>query len=251
MPQHQRYVEPFVGGGAVLYQVAPTEGLAGDICAPLIQLWEYIKCDPGSLALDYQSRWEQLQKEGPAYYYRVRDRFNKTHDPSDLLFLSRTCVNGLIRFNRRGEFNNSLHLTRPGIHPSRLADILVDWSARIRNTVFVCQDYRDTLSCCGAGDLLYLDPPYLNTRGRYYGGIDRDAFFEAVGSVIDRGALVMLSYDGRAGDMVYSAPVPTDLFPVQLELISGNSPFRKTQSRRTVEVRESLYLSFEPPETYP
>jgi DNA adenine methylase len=248
VPPHGRYVEPFVGGGAVLYQLSPEDGLAGDICEPLIQLWERVKCEPAELGHAYREHWERLQKEGQTYYYEVRERFNRRRDPSDFLFLSRTCVNGLIRFNRRGEFNNSFHLSRPGIHPSRLESVIKDWSMRVRHTEFVCQDYRVTLGSCAAGDLIYLDPPYANTRGRYYGGIDPVELFDEIRSAIEKGALVILSYDGRAGDTVYRASVPGDLFPVKRELVSGNSPFRKTQGGYVAQVRESLYLSFDPGE---
>jgi len=244
VPHHRRYIEPFLGGGAVLYQMCPEVGIAGDICEPLILLWQHIKTRPVELADGYRERWERLQKIGHTYYYEVRDRFNVDHDPVDFLFISRTCVNGLIRFNSQGEFNNSFHLSRPGINPVRLNAIIRDWSSRVQNTSFTYQDYRSTLASCGPGDLVYLDPPYFHTRGRYYGGIDPDIFFREVEAIIARGASVILSYDGRAGQTNYSAPVPQGLFAERLELRSGNSPFRKTQGGYIAEVTESLYLSF-------
>jgi len=244
VPRYRRYVEPFIGGGAVLYQMCPEVGVAGDICEPLILLWKHVKTRPDELADGYLERWEHLQKTGHTYYYEVRDRFNAEQDPVDFLFISRTCVNGLIRFNSRGEFNNSFHLSRPGINPARLRNIIKDWSDRIQNTEFIHQDYQSTLAQCGTGDLVYLDPPYFHTRGRYYGGINPDVFFREVEAVIAKGASVVLSYDGKAGDTTYSAPVPDGLFAQRLELRSGNSPFRKTQGGYIAEVRESLYLSF-------
>jgi DNA adenine methylase len=85
-------------------------------------------------------------------------------------------VNGLIRFNASGEFNNSLHHTRKGIEPDRLGKIIRDWSEKIQNTEFYAQDYRKTTERATSGDFVYLDPPYFHTKGRYYGTIDFEQF---------------------------------------------------------------------------
>jgi DNA adenine methylase len=245
-PTHHRYVEAFVGGGAVLYRMAPSRGLASDICGPLIGFWRLLQTDLEALISAYRREWQILQEEGPDHYYRIRDRFNEDQDPCDLLFLSRTCVNGLIRFNQDGEFNNSFHLSRPGIRPERLARTAAEWAARIKETEFVHQDYRETLAACGEGDFVYLDPPYFHTKGRYYGSIEATPFFQAVEAAIERGAAIAMSYDGVAGDQEYEAPVPDRLFKVQLSLEAGNSPFRKVQAGYVAAVRESLYLSYDP-----
>ena len=115
--QFNTYFEPFVGGGSILYAIHPKKAICGDICEPLIALWNEIKDSPEELAEAYRLRWNRLQNEGYEAYYSIRDDFNRTHSPEDLMFLSRTCVNGLIRFNAKGEFNNSLHHTRKGIKP--------------------------------------------------------------------------------------------------------------------------------------
>lgn len=166
VPTFNKYYEPFVGGGSVLYAAAPNSGVCGDICEPLIQFWNTVKSFPVQLADSYAERWEQLQKEGYQTYYVIRDRFNATPNAEDLLFLSRTCVNGLIRFNKNGEFNNSLHHTRKGIIPHSLKQILLDWSGHIQGISFICGDYRETTESITKDDFIYLDPPYFNTKGR-------------------------------------------------------------------------------------
>jgi DNA adenine methylase len=98
----------------------------------------------------------------------VRDRFNKKRTPEDLLFLSRTCVNGLIRFNAYGDFNNSLHHTRPGIHPETLRSILLEWSKIVSKTKFAATDYENLLKKAKLGDIVYMDPPYNTGRNFYY-----------------------------------------------------------------------------------
>ena len=75
------------------------------------------------------------------------------------------CVNGLIRFNSKGHFNNPLHHTRPGIHPDRLASIVHAWRLCLATVSFQVADYEETL--VAGGGSAFLDPPYAGTRGRY------------------------------------------------------------------------------------
>lgn len=198
------YYEPFLGGGSMLYAINPQKAICGDICEPLIALWNEIKNQPEELGEAYRTRWERLQNEGYLVYYEIRDAFNKDKAPEDLLFLSRTCVNGLIRFNANGDFNNSLHHTRPGIDPDMLKKIIIDWSAHIQGTQFLSKDYVETTEAAKAGDLVYLDPPYFHTKGRYYGTIDYEVFLSYLEDLNKRGIKYILSFDGfRGGQKLY------------------------------------------------
>lgn len=243
-PSFERYYEPFIGGGSMLYAFAPSSGFAGDICEPLIDLWNMIKNEPVALSLSYKTNWTRLQTEGHQVFYEIRDHFNSFKDPESLLFLSRTCVNGLIRFNKNGEFNNSFHHTRPGIKPDTLTAIINDWSCRISSTSFICADYRETTSTAKRGDFIYLDPPYFNTKGRYYGGIDYDEFFEYLDRLNQLGISFALSFDGQRGEKIYSSPIPKELYKRKILLPSGNSAFRKLQDKEKEAVFESLYLNY-------
>src|SRR3989344_3135634 len=127
-PKSDRFFDPFVGGGAILPFFQGKPAIVGDVIPELIALWTLIKEKPDLVASEYAKRWNRLQTEGYKVYYEFRDNFNATKDPLDFLFLSRTCVNGLIRYNKEGKFNNSLHHTRPGIHPKTLQEIIKNWS---------------------------------------------------------------------------------------------------------------------------
>lgn len=238
------YFEPFIGGGSMLYTFAPRHAVCGDICKPLIDLWNQIKDSPQCLAKSYRVNWNRLQNEGHEVFYEIRDYFNKHQDPESLLFLSRTCVNGLIRFNKSGEFNNSLHHTRPGIHPDRLDLIISDWSNRIQGATFTNSDYRETAANAERGDFVYLDPPYFNTKGRYYGGIDFGEFTQFLESLNAKGVHYALSYDGVRGDTDYTAPLPKELYRHKIMIPSGNSSFKKLQDKKNELVYESLYLNY-------
>ena len=244
LPSIQRYYEPFIGGASVANMVNPQHGICSDICVPLIKLWNIIKLDPESLYISYNDAWTRLQNEGYQVYYEIRDNFNKTQSPHDLLFLSRTCVNGLIRFNKDGQFNNSLHHTRKGINPLTLKKILLDWSEKIRTIEFRDGDYRDTTKDITKNDFIYLDPPYFNTKGRYYGTIDYEEFLAYLETLISKNIKFALSFDGTREDVDYTINLPKELYKRHIMLESGNSSFKKVMDKRSEKVCESLYLSW-------
>ncbi len=152
LPSAPRYFEPFVGSGAMLPFRPSKTAVAGDIIPELVQLWQLIRDEPAQVIKAYQQRWQRLQNEGHTIYYDIRRDFNSSRNPFDFLFLTRTCVNGLIRFNKNGDFNNSFHLTRPGIAPHRLDKLIQQWSVAIQQIDFVVSDYRQTLKEVKAGD---------------------------------------------------------------------------------------------------
>ncbi len=242
-PTFNNYFEPFIGGGSVLYAISPERAICGDICKPLIDLWNLIKTDPLLLSEYYKKCWKELQSDY-TIYYQARERFNIDGNPLDFLFLTRTCVNGLIRFNSNGEFNNSLHYTRKGIEPERLCKIIFDWHNRIQNVEFVCKDYRESTLTAQEGDFIYLDPPYYNTKGRYYGKIDYLDFFNYLRELNARNVKYALSFDGQRGANSYSVDMPQDLY-VRKEIIkSGKSTFRKVIDNVSEDVFETLYLNW-------
>lgn len=239
-----RYYEPFLGGGSMLYTINPADAVCGDICVPLIDLWNEIKNNPLALSEAYRFRWTRLQTEGYQVYYEIRDNFNKNRSPEDLLFLSRTCVNGLIRFNANGDFNNSLHYTRPGISPDNLEKIILDWSKYIQGAEFIAADYTLTTETAKEGDLIYLDPPYFHTKGRYYGTIDFDAFLAYLDRLNSRGIKYMLSFDGIRGEDNLTIELPKESYKRHVFIPSGNSSFKKVMGKESIQVLESLYLNW-------
>lgn len=245
LPPARRYFDPFVGSGALLPYLRAGQGVAGDLVPELIALWRAIQADPEAVADGYAARWERLQAEGAPAFYAVRERFNAARDPVDLLFLTRTCVNGLARFNAAGCFNNSLHHTRPGIAPDRLRPLLRCWSAAVREVDFRAADYRETLAVVRRGDSVFLDPPYAGTRGRYHPtAFDLPAFFAELERLTRLGARWLLTFDGRAGPREYPVGLPEALYTRRLPLPTGHSPFPRLMRRGVDVVVETVYANF-------
>jgi len=239
-----KYYEPFLGSGAILGELRPDNAIGGDIYLPLVSLWIEVRDNPIKVVNNYRKQWHKLQTEGHLYFYKVRDRFNKAHSPLDLLFLSRTCVNGLIRFNSKGEFNNSLHHSRKGMNPDALERIIIEWSHIIQGHEFINGDYRETTKFATSCDLVYLDPPYFNNKNRYLESIEYEKFIEYLRDLNSRSVNYILSYDGHTDTKIYEHHIPKELYKRKILLSSGLSAFRKTQDKTSDMVYESLYINF-------
>jgi site-specific DNA-methyltransferase (adenine-specific) len=244
VPTHGRFLEPFVGGGAMLYLLAGQGTIAGDVYAPLVALWNLVQSDPEKVISHYTQEWELLQKDLPGHYYAARERFNTQHDPLDLSFLMRTCVNGIVRFNDQGEFNNSFHLSRRGMKPARFARVVRKWHEVVKPVRFVCQDYEATVSEARAGDFVYLDPPYAGNHQRYTQDLDLQRFWTVLEKLNSRGVKWALSFDGHRGGKDLTHNVPKALYKRQRLLNSGNSAVHKVLNGPIQQVKESLYLNF-------
>lgn len=241
------YFEPFVGGGAMLPFAKAHKGYASDIIPELISLWNMIKENPEEVANEYELRWNRLQKDGAQVYYEVRDEFNRTKNCLDFLFLTRTCVNGMIRYNSSGEFNNSFHLSRPGINPKTLRQILLRWSLAIRNITFLNVDYRECLSFARKGDFIFLDPPYGGTRDRYtQQEFNLTDFYDELERLNSIGAYWMLTFDGSAGNRHYNFAPPSEVYKHKFSVHTGISAFSKVIDKKKELISESVYLNFEP-----
>lgn len=243
--KQKRYIEPFIGGGAMLPFRQIVNAVASDIIPELVSLWKQIQSNPAGVAAEYQIRWDRLQKEGHCVYYEVRDSFNKTRNEFDFLFLTRTCVNGLIRYNTNGEFNNSMHKNRPGINPKTFKEILLKWSRFISDVEFRECDYRETLRDANKNDFVFLDPPYGGTKDRYTKTeFILAEFYNELERLNSVGVKWILTFDGTAGNREYDFQLPQELFKHKTEIKTGNSPFTKSMKTSIDAVYESVYFNF-------
>lgn len=243
-PQFYRYYEPFLGGGAMLFMLGRQRSIGGDIYAPLISFWKMVRDEPSRIIEDYATQWAALQEDLPGYYYIVRERFNAEQRPEDLNFLMRTCVNGIVRFSKKGDFNNSFHLSRKGMLPNRFQKIVREWSTRIQGIEFRNGDFEETTADARRGDFIYLDPPYAGNKQRYISDLDVDRFYKFLDDLNRRDIKWALSFDGNRGQTEYDYALPRGIYKRVERLNSGHSAVAKVLNGPIEVVTESLYLSY-------
>lgn len=246
-----RYFEPFLGGGAMLYYGARhfASAFASDVYAPLIDLWQSVKEDPEAVIDRYKTEWEMLQADFPNHFFSVRTRFNDSPTGQDLLFLSRTCVNGIIRFNSHGKFNNSIHLSRRGMMPQLFETAIRRWQPAISKTVFHVRDFAAVADDAERDDFVYLDPPYANSHNRYCQDLDLQRFMDFLDALNRKKVLWALSFDGIRGMSDLTHELPKSLYRFHTTLHSGHSAVQKVLNKSLEGVEESLYLNYVPNST--
>lgn len=244
------YYEPFCGGASILRRLLESDikvknFICSDLNNDLISLWNKIKNNPYEVLGYYITLWNELnvdddKERKKQYFNKVRERFNKEKSPLDFMFIMRTTTNGMPRYNKNGEFNNSFHITRNGIVPETLANIILEWSNLLNknNVEFKSCSYENIKP--KENDFCYLDPPYANTKGMYYGAIDYIIFFDWIRNLPCK---YTLSFDGVSGDVNNTYSVPNDIYSKHKYLLSGNSSFKRTigNSNDSI-VYESLYI---------
>jgi len=198
---YQRWIEPFMGTGVVAFNIRPGKALLCDTNPHLIRFYKALQSKeitPGKVRKFLIEEGEKLRISRGEYYYEVRERFNKTGHPLDFLFLSRSCFNGMMRFNKKGAFN--VPFCRK---PERFAPALI---TKISNQVkyiaqiihegdyeFCVQDFKQTISQAGPHDLIYADPPYIGRHTDYFNSWNEKDERELKNHLTASGAVFVLS----------------------------------------------------------
>jgi len=174
--QITKYAEPFVGGGAVLFDILSQYDLEqvyiSDVNAELINAYHTIRHHAEDL-LETLWHWQEdfiprNEDERRSYYIQKRTRFNELkingaasssiEKAALMIFLNKTCFNGLFRVNRKGLFNVPMGAYKT----PRICDRgnIQEMSEKLRYVTIVCGDYRESMSFVDSRTFVYLDPPY-------------------------------------------------------------------------------------------
>lgn len=249
-PRVATLYEPFAGSAAVTLFAATYEladrFVIGDAYAPLVDLWALIIDNPGELAERYSDVWHG-QFDAPAHFNERRAEFNETRDPVLLLYLVARCVKNAVRFNRHGHFTQSADKRRTGMKPDRVTRTAHAVSRLLKGRTSLFRgDFRACARNAGAGDLVYMDPPYQGTTygadKRYTAGLERESLIDSLHDFDARGVPYVLSYDGKMGEKTYGEPLPDTIDADHLEIHAGRSS-QATISGRDDETIESIYVS--------
>ncbi len=157
--KYGRYIEPFFGGGALFFALAPEQAIIADSNPELINLYRTV-ADKASAVLKQLGLLENTEER----FYAVRAldwrALSEPEAAARTIFLNRTCFNGLYRVNRKGQFNVPFgRYANPKIAD---ADTLTAAASVLRKAVIACGDYREILrEYARPDDFIFLDPPYL------------------------------------------------------------------------------------------
>lgn len=193
-----RYVEPFLGSGAIFFALRPTEALLSDLNPDLINCYRAIRDAPETVA-ERLSVHHQLH--GMTHYYSTRA--DKPEDPIEraawFIYLNRTCWNGLYRVNRKNEFNVPIGTKTSVVLPS---DDFLTASRMLSGVEISHQDFEVTLNLAQDGDFVFVDPPYtvkhnlngfLKYNDKIFSWADQLRLRDSVVRATDRGARVLVT----------------------------------------------------------
>lgn len=185
IPKFSTYVEPFVGGGAVVFSKQPKKAILNDFNSELINVYQCIKDNPEDLLSLLK---EHAEKNTADYFYSVRaldrehdyDTLSNVEKAARIIYLNKTCYNGLYRVNAAGQFNAPYGKYK---HPSIVQEPTIRALSKYfqENEITLMHgDYAQALNGLGHGAFVYLDPPYMPLSessaftGYTQGGFDYD-----------------------------------------------------------------------------
>ena len=167
IPKCSTYYEPFLGGGAVLFCRQPAKAVINDSNQELMNVYLTIKEEPEALISKLE---EHREKNCEDYFYHVRalDRdkqgfgyLTNVERAARIIYLNKTCYNGLFRVNSSGEFNSPWgRYKNPNITNETTIQALSDYFNQADITI-KCGDYREALKGIRKGAFVYFDPPYV------------------------------------------------------------------------------------------
>ena len=195
--QYDRYIEPFAGGAALFFYLAPNAALINDINSRLVNFYsavrdnfDSLKAELTRLELTYcsnQMEYEQIkmkdksrhvENKNEALYYLLRDMYNgiiekKYLDATLYYFINKTSYSGMLRFNSKGEFN--VPFGRYKNFNTQL--VSEEHSELLKRTEITNEDYTEIFNRCTVNDFVFLDPPY-DCIFTDYGNIEQNGFTE-------------------------------------------------------------------------
>lgn len=190
-----RWIEPFFGTGVVGFN-SPMRGahIVGDTNPHIINFYRAVQNVEVTqytmrAYLEAESRLlAQADDDGYAHFRLVRDRFNREHSPYDFVFLSRAGFNGMMRFNRHGDWNIPFCKKPDRFAPAYVTKICnqiehVACIIKRKQWEFNNVPFAETIERAEPGDIIYCDPPYFGRYVDYYNGWteqDEHELFEAL-----------------------------------------------------------------------
>ena len=182
MPQHyNRYFEPFVGGGAVLFDLQPEHALINDINKALINAYKIICEKPEEFLRAVKQLDNEMQQNGKEYYYAKREDYNDKLMRAEydvelaalFLFINNHCFNGLYRVNGKGLFNVPYNQSKCASVDEKL---IMDISQVLQGVTILDGDFEDACADAQQGDFIFLDSPYAPLNPASFESYTKEGF---------------------------------------------------------------------------
>lgn len=193
-----RYIEPFLGSGAVFFHLEPAKAILSDLNEELIDTYLAIRDDSEGVQKALRAHHRQHDEE---YYYKVREQNLRTPTTraARFIYLNRTCFNGLYRVNLKGVFNVPKGTKENVIRPE---DDFPAIAKLLRRPHILARDFSETISEAGEGDFVYVDPPYtvrhnknnfIKYNEKIFSWSDQKRLAESLRKATKKGAQILIS----------------------------------------------------------
>lgn len=179
--EYNRYYEPFIGGGAVVFDLLPENALINDINEALINAYVQIRENVDSFLANINRIDSAIGEDGKAYYYSMRNLYNMKLEKMEydielaalFVFLNKHCFNGLYRVNSKGLFNVPYNNSKRVSYDEESIRMTSDYLKRVTITT---GDFEDACRNAGRGDFVFLDSPYAPLNPTSFESYTKEGF---------------------------------------------------------------------------
>lgn len=182
MPEkYNDYYEPFIGGGAVIFDLLPANALINDINKALINTYRTICNEPDAFLIEVNRLDNDMWEDGKKYYYTIREHYNDKLMRSEydvelaalFVFINKHCFNGLYRVNGKGLFNVPYNNSR---RVSVDEDVIIATSEYLRGVTIIDGDFEQACKNAKKGDFVFIDSPYAPLNPTSFESYTKEGF---------------------------------------------------------------------------
>ncbi len=182
MPEkYNNYFEPFVGGGAVIFELLPKSAVINDINKALINVYQMIRKYPQRFLQEINRLDREMWEDGKEYYYSLREQYNDKlmKDEFDVelaalfVFINKHCFNGLYRVNGKGLFNVPYNNSRSS---SVNEKVIMETAKFLKDVTIISGDFEDACAKAKKGDFVFFDSPYAPLNPTSFESYTKEGF---------------------------------------------------------------------------
>ena len=179
--QFNNYYEPFVGGGAVIFELLPENAVINDINRALINAYQMICNHPQEFLQEIKRLDAEMWEDGKEYYYSMREHYNDKLMKGEFdvelaalfVFINKHCFNGLYRVNGKGLFNVPYNNSR---RSSVDEQSIMEISEFLKDVMIISGDFEVACEGAGAGDFVFIDSPYAPLNPTSFESYTKEGF---------------------------------------------------------------------------